>query len=51
MKRSYKDIDLDIILFTVQDVITFSTGLKGSEQEDSDAMDDVYDNWLNGLNK
>ena len=46
MKRTYKDIDLEVIVFPSQDVITFST-LQDSDYGDSEAMSDMYgDDWF-----
>ena len=49
--KKYQDIDLEIILFAPQDVITFSS-LPTDSVADDDAMDDMYDSsWLGGLKK
>ena len=51
MKKNYQDMDLEIIVFPSQDVITFST-LETSDYGDSEAMSDMYgDGWLSGLTK
>ena len=51
MKKIYNNIDLEIILYTIQDVITTS-GFQGADYADSEAMSDMYgEGWENGLKK
>ena len=46
MKQNYKEIELNIMVFALQDIIT-SSGLKSDDYADSEAMDDMYgSDWL-----
>ena len=48
MKKSYQDMDIRILQFEAQDIVTFSETF-GADAEDSATQGDVYsDQWWNG---